>query len=205
MDPAQIERMFSPFAQAESTLARTRGGLGLGLTLARGIVDLHGGTLIGRSEGAQRGSEFVVTLPVVAAPAEPARKSPLPPQMAALRVLVIEDNADAGESLADVLRLGGHEVRLTREGRAGISLARELRPHVVICDIGLPDISGYEVAETLRADEGLSSTTLVALSGYGQPEDRARASSAGFHVHLAKPVAPESLYATIAALGSTPR
>jgi PAS domain S-box-containing protein len=205
MDPAQIESMFSPFAQAESTLARTRGGLGLGLGLARGIVQLHGGNLIGRSEGAQRGSEFIVTLPVVAAPAGPTAKSRLRPHMAALRVVVIEDNVDAGESLAEVLRLSGHEVHLARDGRAGITLARELRPHVVICDIGLPDIAGYEVAQTLRADERLSSTTLVALSGYVQPEDRARASSAGFHVHLAKPVVPETVYATIAALGRTPQ
>jgi PAS domain S-box-containing protein len=204
MDPTQIDGMFSPFAQAESTLARTRGGLGLGLSLARGIVQLHGGSLTGRSEGAQRGSEFTVTLPVVAAPAGPAHKSPLRPQIAAMRVVVIEDNVDAGESLAAVLRLAGHEVHLAREGRAGITLAREVRPHVVICDIGLPDIAGYEVAETLRADERLSSTTLVALSGYVLPEDRARASSAGFHVHLAKPVAPETVYAAIAELGSTP-
>jgi PAS domain S-box-containing protein len=205
MDPAQIERMFSPFAQAESTLARTRGGLGLGLGLARGIVQLHGGNLIGRSEGAQRGSEFIVTLPVVAAPAGPPAKSPLRPQMAALRVLIIEDNVDAGESLAEVLRLAGHEVHLAREGRAGITLAHALQPHVVICDIGLPDIAGYEVAQTLRADERLGSTTLVALSGYVQPEDRARASSAGFHVHLAKPVALETVFATIAELGRTPQ
>ena len=199
MDPAQIERMFNPFAQAESTLARTRGGLGLGLTLARGIVQLHGGNLVGRSEGAHRGSEFVVTLPIVAAPAVVQRKSPPLPQAASLRVLVIEDNSDARESLAEVLRLAGHEVHLARDGGAGITLARALRPQVVICDLGLPDIPGYEVAQALRADEQLRSTRLVALSGYAQPGDRTRSREAGFDAHLAKPVAPDTLYEALAA------
>jgi signal transduction histidine kinase len=199
IEPSEIEHLFSPFAQAEGARPREGGGLGLGLPLARGLIELHGGTLHASSEGPRRGAEFVVTLPfsrrhsAVAAAKDATALRPL-------RVLVVEDNVDSGDTLADVLRLAGHEVRVARDGRSGLEAARAFRPGVVICDLGLPDIPGYEVARAMRADETLRGTRLLALSGYARPEDMAQASEAGFDAHLAKPVAPETLTSTIANL-----
>ncbi len=192
MNPEEIDRMFEPFAQAERSLARTHGGLGLGLALVRGLVELHGGIVRAHSGGPGRGAEFVVTLPLAPTPEAPAPDDCANAATTGRHVLIIEDNLDAGQSLADFLELSGHRVALAHDGRTGIALARELRPDVVLCDIGLPDVSGYEVARTLRADERLRGTRLVALSGYAQPEDRERAMEAGFEVHLPKPPPLES-------------
>jgi signal transduction histidine kinase len=187
MEPSQVERMFEPFAQADHGIARSSGGLGLGLALVKGLVELHGGSVYARSEGLGRGAEFVVSLPLTAAEAAAeARPGAAPPALARL-VLVIEDNVDAGQTLAEILEMQGHRVRVARDGRSGVALARELRPDVVLCDIGLPDLDGYEVARSLRADDALRGTRLVALSGYAQPEDRERARQAGFDAHVAKP------------------
>jgi PAS domain S-box-containing protein len=193
MEPATIERMFEPFAQADQTLARTNGGLGLGLALVKGLVELHGGTVEARSEGIGRGAAFAVRLPLSES-GRAAGEDALPAARTQGRlVLVIEDNADAGQSLAEILELHGHRVRVARDGRSGLALARELAPDVVLCDIGLPDLDGYEVARTLRRDAALRSMRLVALSGYAQPEDRERALAAGFDVHLAKPADLDTL------------
>ncbi|WP_242392421.1 hybrid sensor histidine kinase/response regulator [Anaeromyxobacter oryzisoli] len=197
MEPSEIDRMFQPFAQSERSLARTRGGLGLGLALVRGLVELHGGTVRAHSAGPGRGSEFVVRLPRVP-DSEATAASPAKGAAAGRHVLVVEDNPDAAQSLGDLLELFGHRVALAHDGRTGIALARELRPDVVLCDIGLPDVSGYEVARALRADPSLRGTRLVALSGYAQPEDRDRAKEAGFDAHLAKPAPLERLEALIA-------
>jgi len=186
MEPATIERMFEPFTQADRTLARSSGGLGLGLSLVRGLVVLHGGTVTARSEGLGRGAEFVVRLPLATATAADGRKSPTPAPVGR-SILVIEDNEDGAQSLADVLELQGHRVHIAADGRTGISLARELRPDVVLCDIGLPDLDGYAVARALRGEAALGGMRLVAVSGYAQPEDRQRARDAGFDAHLAKP------------------
>jgi PAS domain S-box-containing protein len=186
IDAATLDRMFEPFAQADRTLARTQGGLGLGLALVKGLVELHGGTVEARSDGLGRGAELSVRLPLASAPVE-AVGAPRPGPAGARAVLVVEDNLDAGQSLADILRLKGHRVRVARDGRTGLALARELRPDVVLCDIGLPDLDGYEVARALRADPASAGLRLVALSGYAQPEDRLRAREAGFDLHLAKP------------------
>lgn len=198
--PGQVARMFEPFAQEDRTLARTRGGLGLGLALAKGLVELHGGTVSARSEGVGQGSEFTISLPVVErAPlprAEPARAHHADIRR---RVLVIEDNADAARTLADVLELDGHEVTIARNGALGLRLARELRPDVVICDLGLPDLDGYEVARRLRADESLPSMRLVALSGCAQPEDVERARAVGFDAHLPKPAPLERIESVLGA------
>jgi PAS domain S-box-containing protein len=187
MEPESIECMFAPFVQAEMTLARTRGGLGLGLPLVKGLIELHGGTVEARSGGIGHGSEFLVRLPLC----ETAAKTGREPRAAAVarprEILVIEDNLDAGETLAEILELEGHRVRVARDGRSGLDLARRERRDVVLCDIGLPDINGYEVARTVRRDEALRGTRLVALSGYAQPEDRQRARDAGFDAHVAKP------------------
>ena len=194
IEPDQLQDMFEPFAQADRSLARTQGGLGLGLSLVRGLVELHGGTVAARSEGRGLGSEFTVALPraLTAAAVE------VPPAeggtaVRAVRVLVVEDNADAARTLADLLELRGHQVWTATGGRAGVTLALEVRPDVVLCDVGLPDIDGYEVARALRRDERTAGTRLLALSGYAQPEDRQRALAAGFDGHVSKPPTLERL------------
>jgi PAS domain S-box-containing protein len=191
-----LPRIFTPFVQAEGGLARAQGGLGLGLALVKGLVELHGGTVSAHSEGLGRGSEFVVTLPL-ASPAAAAEAPGPAPATRALRILHIEDNADVAGSLAEILRLEGHEPFIATTGRSGIARARELRPDVVLCDIGLPDLDGYEVARALRADEAVRSTLLVALTGYAQPDDRRRAAEAGFDAHLSKPPALDQLDALL--------
>jgi signal transduction histidine kinase len=199
INPDQVERMFEPFAQGDGGLARTKGGLGLGLALVKGLVELHGGAVRAQSQGVGQGTQIVVTLPLAPPPTgAPAHRRASPSEALARDVLVIEDNIDAGESLADLLRLEGHHVRVARDARSGMALARELRPEVVVCDIGLPDLDGYEVARALRRDETLRATRLVALSGYAQPEDRRRAFEAGFDAHVAKPPAPDELLRAVA-------
>jgi CheY-like chemotaxis protein len=186
MEPAVLERAFEPFVQGPQGSARQTGGLGLGLALVKGLVELHGGSVSAHSRGAGSGSEFVVDLPLAAPPAArpPAHGSPrAPPRL----VLIIEDNEDAAETLAQVLAIEGHRTRIAHDGTSGIALALELKPDVVLCDLGLPDLDGYEVARTLRSNGGLPRTRLVALSGYALPEDRQRARSAGFDAHVSKP------------------
>ena len=187
MSAETLQRIFVPFAQAERTLDRSRGGLGLGLALVKGMVQLHGGAVTASSEGPGRGSEFVVRLPRAAASAgeERADRPGLGPGRR--RVLVIEDNEDTAETLCEALSLMGHEVELARDGARGIDRARQMRPDVVLCDIGLPGIDGYEVARRLRADPSLQGIELVAISGYALPEDRRRAVEAGFTRHVSKP------------------
>ncbi|HKZ08437.1 MAG TPA: ATP-binding protein [Methylomirabilota bacterium] len=188
----QLERIFDLFVQANPTLARTEGGLGIGLTLVRQLVELHGGEVRAGSEGAGRGARFTVRLPLAGraetAAAAPAGRSAAHPQ----RVLVVEDNADAREMLAILLRLTGHEVIEAATGAEGIEQALSHSPGVVVVDIGLPDVNGYEVAQQLR-QRLPQRARLVALSGYGQPQDRARSREAGFDAHLVKPVDPATL------------
>jgi PAS domain S-box-containing protein len=198
MEPKDIEHMFEPFAQADHSLARTQGGLGLGLALVKSIVELHGGTVAARSEGVGRGAEFVARIPLADAAAEQERPRRLDAGTPPRTILVIEDNVDGAQSLADVLEMHGHRVRLARDGRSGIALAREAQPDVILCDLGLPDVDGYDVARTLRRDAALRGTRLVALSGYAQVEDRRRAREAGFDAHLAKPVDLDELMSTLA-------
>ncbi|HSP81967.1 MAG TPA: response regulator, partial [Myxococcaceae bacterium] len=179
---------FEPFSQADTSLERSRGGLGLGLALVKGLVELHGGEVWASSEGPGRGTELTVCLPEVSTPeavglpsSEPARQ-PHP-----RRSLVIEDNVDAAESLKEALELSGHAVSVAHSGSEGLARARELSPEVILCDIGLPGMDGYEVARALRADPALRSVGLVALTGYASPDDQRRAREAGFQLHLAKP------------------
>jgi CheY-like chemotaxis protein len=186
-----------PFAQAERSLARTQGGLGLGLSLVRGLVELHGGSVRAQSKGPNRGSEFVVRLPIAAVPSAAPAGNGAQQQDGTRTVLVIEDNLDSGQTLADVLALNGHRVQVATDGRSGIAKAREMKPDVILCDIGLPDVDGYEVARTLRADPALQATYLVALSGYAQEDDRRRATRAGFDAHLPKPSAIGDLLALL--------
>ncbi|MHB8877550.1 MAG: hybrid sensor histidine kinase/response regulator [Myxococcaceae bacterium] len=187
MNAETLSSLFEPFVQAEKTLDRSRGGLGLGLSLVKALVEQHRGTITASSEGVGRGAKFVVTLPLdqtaELAPAAPAASQPHPPR----RVLVVEDNLDAAESLKEVLELEGHTVEVAATGPEGLALAHGFRPDVVVCDIGLPGMDGYEVARRVRADPELRSTRLVALSGYALAEDLQRAREAGFDRHLAKP------------------
>jgi PAS domain S-box-containing protein len=184
MDAATLGKLFQPFMQAEDTLARTRGGLGLGLALTKSLVELHGGRIEASSAGVGLGSAFVVTLPLAGSAALPRPDAPAAAPKP-LRVLIVEDNEDAASTLCEVLALDGHQVSVAATGLAGVDAALRDRPDVVLCDIGLPEIDGYEVARRLRR-AGVQSL-LVALTGYATPEDVARARAAGFDAHLAKP------------------
>jgi signal transduction histidine kinase/CheY-like chemotaxis protein len=191
-----LSRIFDLFAQAEASTARTQGGLGIGLTLVKNLVEMHGGTVAARSGGRGAGSEFEVRLPAVAAPTsegEPAGGALPSPSR---RVLIIEDNVDTRETLRRLLEMDGHEVQEAADGAEGLEIALATRPDVVIVDIGLPRLDGYQVARRLRTALGRG-PLLVAVTGYGQPEDRRTSRDAGFDVHLVKPVAPEELAAAL--------
>ena len=197
IDPGRLARLFQPFSQADSTLDRRLGGLGLGLALVKGLVETHGGTVDVSSGGKGAGAEFVVRLPI-AAPPGATPDAPRPPPTSPRRVLVIEDNADAAESLRLVLEMAGHQVDVARDGASGLERARELSPDVVLCDIGLPRMDGYRVAEAMRAEPGIRDAFLVALTGYGLPEDQRRAADAGFDAHLTKPASVAQIQDVIA-------
>ncbi len=197
---ALLPHLFEPFVQADKGLARTTGGLGLGLALVKGLVELHGGSVRARSEGVDCGAEFVLTFPLAPAP-EPSSRSRSSVRTgvrsAGIEVLVIDDNLDAARSIAEVLMMEGHRVHVATTGTSGIAKAREFKPEVILCDIGLPDVDGYEIARTIRADAALRSTKLIALSGYAQPEDCQRATEAGFDEHIAKPADMDALLAVL--------
>jgi two-component system CheB/CheR fusion protein len=185
--PEALQHLFEPFSQAEVTIDRKTGGLGLGLALAKGLVEMHGGSITAASAGVGQGAMFSITLPLeVTGPVEAHRSRAEAPKTVR-RVLVIEDNADAADSLREALQLGGHAVEVAYTGSEGIEKARAFAPEVVICDVGLPGMDGYEVARTIRADPQLSRVRLVAVTGYASSGDIARAMEAGFDAHLAKP------------------
>ena len=199
IDPSMLSRVFEPFAQAEEdNLARTHGGLGLGLALVRGIVEMHGGTVAAHSEGLGAGAEFTIRLPLGESAPAALVTATTSPNRARRRVLVIEDNVDAADSLRALLELGEHEVEIAHDGPEGLMKAREFKPEVVICDVGLPQMNGYEVARAFRADEALRSAYLVALTGYALSSDIDRANEAGFDRHLAKPPNVEDLEQVLA-------
>jgi two-component system, chemotaxis family, CheB/CheR fusion protein len=191
IDPAMIPRLFQPFSQADTTLNRRLGGLGLGLALVRGLVEAHGGTIHVTSGGKGKGAEFIVRLPLSAPPARTEVAAATVPRPR--RILVIEDNLDAAESLQLALELEGHEVAIAHDGPEGVERARALTPEVVLCDIGLPDMDGYAVARALRREPSLRDTFLVALTGYALPDDLRRATEAGFDAHLTKPASIEGV------------
>ena len=185
--------MFDLFTQADRSLDRSHGGLGVGLTIVRNVVELHGGTVTVDSAGPGTGSEFVVRLPLSARSS--VSDSPAPKERAvvsSVHVLVIEDNADNRDMLRTVLEVNGHRVDVAEDGQVGIEMARSVRPEVAFIDIGLPGCDGYEVARQIRSVLG-KSIRLVALTGYGQADDRRRTREAGFNLHLVKPVTPETI------------
>jgi CheY-like chemotaxis protein/anti-sigma regulatory factor (Ser/Thr protein kinase) len=191
-------RVFEPFVQGERPLDRSQGGLGIGLTLVRRLAELHGGSADTDSEGPGRGSVFTVRLPAIEAPAA-ARARPAPPAPVRSRdVLIVEDNPDARETLKRILELEGHRVRIAADGVAALEAVRSAPPEVALIDIGLPRMDGYELARQIRALPGDKHPYLVAVTGYGLPEDRRRTREAGFDVHLVKPVEASALAAVLA-------
>ena len=189
IDKEMMARLFDPFEQAAQDLARSRGGLGLGLALTKGLTELHGGTVQAESEGLGRGARFYLRIPMV----HPAADAP-PPQdfnpadIHHLRVLIVEDNHDAAATLGELLQLSGHEVELAYEGHSGLAKAHQFLPHVIISDLGLPgDIDGYELARLVRDHPQLTDVHLIAVSGYADLEARRRSAEAGYDAHLPKP------------------
>lgn len=208
IEPAMIRAIFEPFVQADQTLARSLGGLGIGLSMVKSLVELHGGSVTASSDGAGTGSTFVVRVPLVdAAPEAVARASreDAPSSMRPasdgerLRVLVVEDNPDTLELMTAWLASLGHEPHGAPDGPAGLALAHATSPDVALLDVGLPGMSGYELAEHLRASPDLDACVLVAVTGYGRPEDRARALDAGFDAHVVKPLDAQVLKRLLAA------
>jgi CheY-like chemotaxis protein len=200
--PAELlPRVFDLFTQGDRSPERAEGGLGIGLALVRRFVEMHGGSVAAHSEGAGCGSELVVRLPLLDLPREvPVDEASERPQQAGpRRVLVIDDNRDAAEIMAVLLELWGHEVRLAYNGPDALGLAAEYRPDAALLDIGLPGMSGFEVAQRLRELPGWDGVLLVAVTGYGQDEDRRRSREAGFDHHLTKPVEPAKLQSLLAA------
>jgi CheY-like chemotaxis protein len=188
-----LGRIFEPFTQADRLAERAQEGLGIGLTLVRSLVEMHGGRVSAASEGQGHGSEFVVRLPCLPAEPRPAAAAEPPSRGRSSRrprrVLVVDDNVDSAESLAVLLEMAGHQVRTAHDGPSALAMAREYKPEIVLLDIGLPaGMDGYEVARRLRPDAGAGGVVLVALTGFGQDEDRRRAAQAGFDHHLVKPV-----------------
>ncbi len=198
MSPELLSRLFEPFSQADETLDRSKGGLGLGLALVKGLVNLHGGEVEARSAGAGRGAEFIVRLPLELPETAQAESSQQEAGHGCRRVLIIEDNVDAANSLSEALGLSCHEVAVAYNGPDGIAKAREFHPEVVLCDIGLPGMDGYQVARVFRDDVSLRDIYLVALTGYALPDDLQQAQQAGFQRHLAKPPSLEKLETLLA-------
>ena len=189
-----LPRIFDLFVQAERSLDRSMGGLGLGLTLVKRLVELHGGSVSAWSAGPEQGSEFVIRLPILLEADGPA--DPVAPPVSAgpeLRIVVVEDNRDGREGLRMLLESWGHRVEEAGDGRRGLELALSSRPDVALIDVGLPELDGYQVAQAIRKAPGGERLLLVAVTGYGQPEDAQRAREAGFDAHLVKPLDPDEL------------
>jgi CheY-like chemotaxis protein len=202
--PEMLTKVFALFTQATNPSERSQGGLGIGLSLVEGLVRLHGGSVEARSEGLDQGSEFIVRLPRAEAGAAPAPAPAAAPQETAQsvpsevpksrpRVLVVDDNRDAAGTLAELLEMLGSEVSVAHDGASAIVCTDQFKPDVVLLDIGLPDINGYEVARSIRSLAGLRQPRLIALTGWGQDEDKRLAEQAGFDEHWTKPVDPQRL------------
>ncbi len=198
IQPDVLPHVFEVFTQADRSLDRAKGGLGVGLAVVKGLIEMHGGEVQASSEGIGKGAEFTLRLPLDAIateedlePAVPEAAAPAP--NGHRRILVVEDNPDAAATLRDFLELSGHEVALASSGADGVAAARAFHPEVVLCDLGLPGMDGFQVATELRRDPRTSSAKLIAVTGYGGDEDRRRSKEAGFDMHLTKPVDPAQL------------
>lgn len=194
IEPDKLAHIFDSFSQEERSLDRNRGGLGLGLALVKGLVELHGGSVAAASPGAGQGTTVGFRLPLasgMAIPAEPVDSQP--PKSKGLRILIIEDYRDVAETMQRFLEFTGHQVAIASSGPAGVAAAREFRPDVVLCDLGLPGMDGLAVARALRQDPETSRSRLIVMSGYGSENDQQRCLEAGYELHLTKPVDPDQL------------
>jgi CheY-like chemotaxis protein len=204
IDPAVLPHIFDLFFQADQSLDRSQGGLGIGLTLVRHLVELHGGRVAAFSAGLGRGTELVVYLPAtvvrcVQDPAPSEASNPAPrAQTTPLRILVVDDLAASADTLTTLLELEGFEVKAANEGMAALQIAKDFRPDVVLLDIGLPGMNGFEVAHRLRGQPESSDALLIALTGYGEAESRSRSVQAGFDFHMVKPADVELLLSMLA-------
>jgi CheY-like chemotaxis protein len=190
-----ISKVFEMFTRVEPEVGRSEGGLGIGLALAKGIAELHGGRIEAHSAGPNQGSEFVICLPrslmvSVAAPV-PVRGRDTTNSTSPRRILIADDNRDSAETMSMLLTISGHEVHIAHSGAAALEMAKRIRPDIGVLDIGMPDLTGYEVAERIRHEAWGKDITLVAVTGWGQDADKRRALAAGFDHHLTKPIDPE--------------
>ncbi|MES2960575.1 MAG: ATP-binding protein [Pseudomonadota bacterium] len=189
--PEMLERVFEMFAQVDRTLDRAQGGLGIGLSLVRSLVALHGGTVSAQSQGLDRGSSFEIRLPAVASSSAPAVNGDAAelkgPERRPLRIMVVDDNVDAANTLAMLLEMNGHALRVEYSARAALTASQAFLPEAVFCDLGMPGMGGHEFASQLRLDRRFASTLLIAVTGWGGDEDRGRSRAAGFDHHLTKP------------------
>jgi CheY-like chemotaxis protein len=202
-----LPKLFEMFSQVDSALERSQGGLGIGLSLVRGLVEMHGGAVEAHSGGPGRGSEFVVRLPVAEPGQEPNTPGPVggsPQPVAASRILIVDDNRNAAQLLGQVLGVLGHEARVVHDGLEAVRTAAEFRPRLVLLDIGMPGVNGYEAARRIRSEPWGSDMVLVALTGFGQEADRQQAVQAGFDHHLTKPVEAAAVQRLLAEHASRP-
>jgi two-component system CheB/CheR fusion protein len=187
IDARTLSTLFKPFVQADATLDRSAGGLGLGLSLVKGIVDLHGGQITAESEGVGEGASFAVRLPLADIEDQGAASSEMKSEMKGVRVLLIEDKSDVAAGIQMLLEAAGHHVEIATDGSLGLKKALAILPDAIICDIGLPGMDGFAVAHAIRSAPAIQSIHLIALSGYARPEDVRKALAAGFDHHCAKP------------------
>jgi CheY-like chemotaxis protein len=199
-----LSRVFEMFTQVDTSLERSRDGLGIGLTLVKALVEMHGGSVQVHSEGLGRGSEFVVHLPVADETHRPVAEAAVkaPGAAAGRRILIVDDSEDGAESLAMLLRFAGHETHKAHDGFEAIKAAERLRPDVVLLDIGLPGLNGFEACRRIRSEPWGKDLVMVALTGWGQEEDRQQSREAGFNAHMVKPVDHDVLLQFLDALPS---
>jgi len=202
IEPNMLPCVFEVFRQADQSLDRSRGGLGLGLALVKGLVKLHGGQVGVTSDGPGKGTRFTIRLPIEPIPAviTPSVSAAITPETGKYRILLIEDNQLTAESTQLLLSHDGYDVRMARNGPMALEAARAFRPQIVLCDIGLPGMDGYQVVRSIRQDEALSSSYVIAMTGYGRDEDQRQAREAGFDLHMTKPIDYENLRRTLASV-----
>jgi len=192
-----LDKVFDMFSQVESASGHRKGGIGVGLSLARQLVEMHGGTLVAESDGPGAGSIFTVRLPLCDSAADgdpqPGLPSGAPCAARGWRILIVDDNQDAAQVLGTLLEMSGHTIRLAYSGRSALEVAKAFQPELTFLDIGMPDMSGHDVARAMRNDSGIMRATLVALTGWGSGRDREQSRAAGFDHHLTKPVTLDAI------------